>query len=119
MMLAIALTQAAAPPPPASDEVTVIGQRLKAWRGRVSTTLGITTCKTEVSTGDRAIDAIGCTALRGCWSEHRPAYAAALKAKDKPATIKVEAMLGDCLKTRRDALVSELAERRAGARVRS
>jgi hypothetical protein len=112
----LALARAGTPELPPANEVTVVGQRLKHWRGKVSTTIGITTCRTEVSTGDKEIDAIGCGALKGCWGEYRPAYAAAIKAKQRNEAERIEHMLGQCLKTRRDALVAEFVERRAAAK---
>lgn len=121
--LAAAMAQAspATPPADAADDIVVIGRRLHKWRGRIATTIGITTCKTLVSTGDAEIDDIGCKALKTCWGPARPRVEAA---RDKHLSedtrrqmlAAVTADLTACVKTTRDMLVAELADRRAAAR---
>lgn len=119
MLLALGLAQAVAPPP--VDEVTVIGRRLQHWAGRVSTTIGITTCRTTMSTGDREIDGIGCTAMRQCWPQYRQPMEAATGAK-LPADARqamiatVTADMRRCVVATRDPLIADLADRRAAAR---
>jgi len=116
MALALALTQVA-PAAPVPEDVVVVGRRLARWKGRITTTLGVTDCRTTRSTGDRELDAVGCRALTGCWSEHRPRYEAARDkglATDPRARMRAEAEAGltACLKDRRDALVAQLVARR-------
>ncbi len=123
MILAALALQVALPT--RTDEVTVIGQRLKTWRGAVRSSGGRTTCRTTKSTGDRQIDAIGCTALAGC-STPLEARMIAL-ARDKalaPADRKAKQTaindeLGRCMVARRDRGIAELADRRAAARTGS
>lgn len=123
MILAALALQVALPT--RADEVTVIGQRLKTWRGAVRSSGGKATCRTTKSTGDRQIDAIGCAALTGC-STPLEARMIAL-AKDKalaPAERKarqaaINDELGRCMVARRDKGIEELADQRAAARARS
>ena len=120
ILLALALAQADAPPPPTED-VVVIGERLKRWRGRIVTTPLGTSCRTVKSTGDREIDAIGCTAMERCWPETLPRLKAAHAKGVAPADRKrLEAEAAQafaaCGKPQRDALVDALRARRAVAR---
>lgn len=121
MLLALVLAQAAVMPPPVADEITVIGRRLQHWTGRVSTTIGITTCRTLKSTGDREIDTIGCTAARQCWPQYRHAMEVASDRKlpadtrrEMIATVKAD--MRPCVTATRDSLIAELADRRAAAK---
>jgi len=117
IVAALMLAQASPAPPPAMPEadVTVIGKRLSSWRGKVSMTFGITTCKTTRSTGDAAIDAVGCIALRRCWSEYRPQIAAARRNASEAGEIDTaEQGLGRCLKSTRDELVDQFVAQRRG-----
>ena len=67
MILAL-LSLAAAPLPAAvENEIVVIGFRLKNdWRGTLFKQDGRLGCKTTQSTGNQAIDAIGCGAIVTC-----------------------------------------------------
>ena len=123
LAFAVAIAQAspAIPPGDAADDIVVIGRRLHNWRGKVTTTIGITTCKTQVSSGDTEIDEIGCTALKTCWAQARPRYETARDRRlsadvRRQATESANAGLGACLKTTRDVLLVQLVERRAVAR---
>lgn len=119
---ALALVQVAAPPPAAApaDDIVVIGRRLQNWRGIVTTTFGITTCTTQISTGDKDIDAIGCTAFKTCWAPARARYNAAtdkkLAADDRKT--RTDAVLADikaCVVATRAPLIDALHDRRAAA----
>jgi hypothetical protein len=115
--VALMLAQASPATPPAAPEedVTIIGKRLASWVGKVSTTFGITTCRTTRSTGDAAIDAVGCTALKRRWSEYRPQIAAARRNAGTAGEVSpAERALGQCLKSTRDELVDQLATQRRG-----
>jgi hypothetical protein len=48
------------------SEIVVMARKSNRWRGSWTTVNGATTCRTEVSSGDVAIDAIGCTNLLVC-----------------------------------------------------
>jgi hypothetical protein len=126
MMLALLLAQAAlAPSPlvsPAEDEITVTGNRLNGWAGKVSDTFGIRNCRTTKSTGDKEIDAIGCRVLTDCFLPMKPRMIGAAKAagrdaeKRKAAQAPLNAELTECFKERRTALIIELLDRRAAKR---
>ena len=66
--LLLAAASAGAPPArEASNEIVVIGQKLeKRWKGHLVKDKGRLACKTKRSTGDAAIDAIGCGAMLHC-----------------------------------------------------
>jgi hypothetical protein len=128
MMLALLLAQAAAAPAPvatpAEDDIVVIGNKLKGWAGKVSETIGIRSCRTTKSTGDKEVDAIGCRVLTDCFVPMKPRMIAAAKAagrdaeKRKSAQAPLNAELTICFKERRTALITELLDRRAEARAR-
>ena len=68
-MLIAALALAAAQPaaePPVDNEITVIANKLRDWRGNWRLRKGAVTCKTTRSTGDKAVDALGCDAMVAC-----------------------------------------------------
>ena len=71
MSLAAIFLLAAAPvaaEPPADNEIVVVAHRLESWRGKLRSRRGALTCRTTRSTGDRAIDAIGCRAMTTCFA---------------------------------------------------
>jgi hypothetical protein len=122
MMLAVlALLQAQvaapAPPPAQQQEILVVGQRLKNWRGQMSTRNGSDHCRTLVSSGDADVDRVGCSAMAHCYALHRPALTEAFA---RPAATRaahpVYRLLGVCVRDQRDLLVADLAERRYQAR---
>ena len=72
--LAPALQSVSPAPGPATggadeDEVVVIGERLRRWAGTITSNPLGTRCRTTESTGDAAIDAIGCDAMTTCWPD--------------------------------------------------
>lgn len=69
-----ALFLAAAPSAlPAESDVIVVTRRLESWRGRLNSRPGEkAACRTTRSTGDRAIDAIGCQTLISCIAPVQP-----------------------------------------------
>lgn len=123
MILALLLMQAAAAPPdaPVSDEVVVIGERLKKWRASFRSRGGKLSCKVRESTGDAAIDAIGCGAMAACWPDAEPKFRASQAkglAKDERRRLMgiAEKAFGECMFARRKAGIAELADRRAAER---
>ncbi len=70
MVIALALAQPAAVP--ADSEITVLARRLNSWRGDWRLKGDTIRCKTTRSTGDRAIDAIGCKAFVACLTPRVP-----------------------------------------------
>lgn len=122
MFFALAL-QPAEPPPSVevARDIVVIGNKLKDWRARVYEKRGKMLCDTRASSGDKAIDAIGCTAMATCLTELRPRLIASADRK-RPATERkalnaaVAKDLGTCTTGRRDTLIADLAERRFQAR---
>ena len=127
-MLVLALAAQAAAPPPAEptdgQDVVVVGERLKGWSGKVSYTLGVQRCATTRSTGDRAIDRIGCRVLTDCFVQRQPRISAAAKDAGGDAERRRALMapiytdMKECLIARRAALVAELVgsrRRKAGS----
>lgn len=127
MMLALAaLVQPAAEPaeePAADNEILVIGRKLEDWRGTWRLNDGAVSCKTRRSTGDKAIDAIGCDAMVHCITPLTPQFAA-IEAANLPraeAQRQADAMLnaskiGDCVSARREAGIAALAAARRSQR---
>jgi hypothetical protein len=123
ILLALAL-QTAAPPPanPVAEEIVVIGEKMKAWRAAIHFGKKGTECTIKVSTGDAAIDGIGCSAMEQCWPEFHARFEAtrakgvtASDRKTRMAALNQE--LGTCVMARRDAAIAELADARVAARI--
>lgn len=116
--LLLATAPTAAPAAPA-DEIVVIGERLKAWRGKFGTKKGVASCRTTKSTGDKEIDAIGCSALSACIAPHVAQMQAIADMKLPKAERNrrlTDAMqpVGACVVEKRSDAIAELAARRAG-----
>ena len=122
-MIAAALVLAQVPVPDRATEVTVIGQRLRAWRGTVRSQGGKVACRTQASTGDREIDAIGCKALTACSTPMESRLIALAQnealapAARKAAQASINDELARCMTKRHDAAIQALAERRYAARI--
>lgn len=122
-MILAALLLAQVPVPDRATEVTVIGQRLRNWRGTVRSQGGKVACQTQTSTGDKEIDAIGCTALTACSTPMESRLIALAKDKTltrtarKTAQARINAELGRCMAKRHDAMIQALADRRYAARI--
>jgi hypothetical protein len=122
--LILLVLQGAAPSqqPAPSEDVVVIGERLKTWRGRIGdVSRNPIRCRTTKSTGDREIDRIGCETMTACFSQMRERIVAAGDRRQPKATreslrASVERDLGTCFDEHHDALVADLAERRFQAR---
>jgi len=122
--LALAAAQPAVEPAPeqsADNEITVVANRLRAWRGTWRVNKGAVSCKTKRSTGDKAIDAIACDAMVACIGPLAPRFAA-IEAS-KPGKAEMEQQLGslletekvgDCLSARHKAGVAALVAARKG-----
>ncbi|MCX9147557.1 hypothetical protein [Erythrobacter sp. WG] len=123
-MLLAALALAAAQPvaeAPADNEITVVANRLRNWRGTWRMNKGAATCKTKRSTGDKAIDGIGCDAMIQCMVPLAPRFSTIENAKLPKAEKeqRINALLAaekvyDCLFAKREAGIAALvAERRS------
>ena len=125
MMLAHTVQTAVAPPPQdgaVAEEIVVIGEKLKAWRAEIRFTKTGANCKIKVSTGDAAIDRIGCAAMEQCWPDFLPRFEATrakgVAAADRKArTAALNTELGACVMDRREALIAELADARVAGRI--
>lgn len=122
MFFALALQPAEPPPNVEVDrDIVVIGNKLKDWRARIYERRGKMLCQTRTSSGDKEIDAIGCTAMATCLTELRPRLIASVGRK-RPATERkalnaaAAKEFGTCTMGRRDTLIADLAERRFQAR---
>ncbi len=124
-MLILALTALAAitqvAPPSSDQEIVVIGRRLQSWSGKYSIKGSKMSCRTKRSTGDRAIDAIGCSAFETCAgqleSRIRASDVSGL-ARDARMTMKaaIKQDLSACVSTRRTELIAELSSQRSQIR---
>ena len=124
-LLLSAAAQAPAPPaapsPQVQSDMVVLGGKLKKFRTRVWSKGETMHCTTLKSTGDKELDAIGCTSASTCMSDLRPRLVASADRKLPAAERKrLKNAVGqewyDCTMARRDALIAELAERRWQAR---
>jgi hypothetical protein len=67
MIVAVALMLAAEPPELTVDqEIEVIAERMYDWTGRLGLSNGVLSCRTLETTGDKAIDDLGCAAMLHC-----------------------------------------------------
>lgn len=122
LSLALAAAEPVAEPAP-GNEITVIAQKLRGWRGKWTMQGEAVSCTTRRSTGDRAIDAIGCDAVVECVAPIAPQLAA-LEASDLPGdevsrrvdALREDAKIGACVVARRDAAIAALAEQRRRSR---
>lgn len=121
-LLALSLALAAAQPvaePPVDHEIEVIANKLRTWRGNWKLRKGAVACKTKRSTGDKAIDAIGCDAMVQCIAPIAPQFAALGEEKlpkdemnQRANALVAEAGIGDCIFSRRETGIAALAAER-------
>jgi hypothetical protein len=118
--IAVALLLAAAPAavPDPGSEIVVIARKLKTWRGNLQQVDGKLVCRTRRSTGDTAIDAIGCDGMLACYAPLQPqldAIAASnLRRAEKNRRMETAARSAiPCLDTYHDGAIDRLAAQRA------
>lgn len=125
MIAALALGAAAQPAaePPVDTEITVIANKLRDWRGNWRLRKGAVSCKTTRSTGDKAVDALGCDAMVACIAPIAPQIDAidVKKVGKEAAQQQVNglfeaARVSDCLTARREAGIAALAAARRSKR---
>ena len=117
MIAALLLAQAAAIAAP--DEVTVLGRRLGAWRGTVKANPFGTHCRTDQSTGDAALDRIGCETMLACWPAVRRNFdRAADKHLDAAERTRIDAgaraTMATCMAAERRTRLAALAATEGG-----
>lgn len=125
-LLVASLALAAAQPvaePPVVDEIVVMGNKLRDWRGSWRVRDGAVKCKTKRSTGDREIDAIGCDAMVTCMTPLVPQWQAIEDAKLPKAELERQlngllqsAKVTDCFTAARQQSIAALVSARRGAR---
>lgn len=121
---AILLAQAALPATTAdaqAEEIVVIGQKLQNWKGTWKSHKGGFLCKTTGSTGDKAVDAIGCGALTVCITPHVAEFQAIADSKDdrNSRNARITALMQSlmpCVTAERKRGIAALANQRAAAR---
>lgn len=120
--LALAAAQPVAEPP-VENEIEVIGNKLRDWRGKWRMRKGVGTCKTKRSTGDKAIDAVGCEAMVQCFQPIAERWEAINEAKLSRSEMNGQldalfksANVGDCVRDRRDAGIDALVVERRSKR---
>lgn len=117
MIAAILFAMQDAPPEAPPAEIVVIGTRLKDWRGTFRSRAGRITCRTTKSTGDAAIDALGCDTMVACLDPVAAQFDAVAEAtKDKAERARrLDALLQTrvpCLNETRRAAIARLAAER-------
>jgi hypothetical protein len=122
LLLALALQAAAAESAPQEEqEILVIAQKLKNWRGVWKPNKDNYTCKTKRSTGDKEIDQIGCDAMLVCARKYGPELQAISdSSKNKKEFAErskpISDEFGRCTFDAREKGVAALADRRAEER---
>ncbi|WP_086607005.1 hypothetical protein [Erythrobacter donghaensis] len=109
--------------PPVDHEIEVIANKLRTWRGDWKLSKGNVTCKTKRSTGDKAIDAIGCDAMVQCIAPIAPQFVALGESKlpkdemnRRADALLKDAGIGECVVSRREAGIAALAAARRSKR---
>ena len=120
-LITAALQTTAAPVPEVQRDIVVIGAKLTEFRTRVWSKDGKMFCRTKKSTGDKDIDAIGCTSAATCMADLRPRLVASADRKLPAAERKrlaneVGRDWYTCTMAKREGMIAELAERRWQAR---
>jgi hypothetical protein len=125
-LIVATLALAAAEPvaePPAGNEIEVIGRRLRKWRGSWNLIGDAIGCQTTRSSGDKAVDAIGCNAVVDCMQPLAPQWKALTEArlpdhelKSKANALLQEAGISECVAAKREAGIAALAEQRRSKR---
>lgn len=125
VLTALALTQVEAPAaePPIDNEIVVLGNKLRDWRGSWRVRDRVMKCKTKRSTGDRAIDAVGCNAMVTCMTPLAPQWKAIEDADLPKAELESRlngmlqsAKVGDCFATVREQGIAALVAARRSKR---
>lgn len=119
LLLALAMQIASDPVTARQDEIVVIGQKQKNWRGNLKHKKGVPFCKTTRSTGDKEIDKIGCDAMIICFPIHGSSLMKLAKQYKKKSEFNaaakpIYAEMGNCVFKNRDQGISELADKRLG-----
>jgi hypothetical protein len=117
LLLAMAPDGAAAPPA-IENEITVIGKRLRDWRAVIRVKNGVPKCSIKRSTGDAAIDAIGCDAMLSCLPRFAPEFRAIPSDLDRATrdrrSAEISQRMAACVEARNDVLIAALVAQRRG-----
>lgn len=125
ILLAMQPVATATPPSPADPvatdpEIVVTAEKFAKWRGYSKRKDGQWRCKTRLSSGDKAIDAISCDTLVACQRERDADYDAMLKLGDKTARQKagqyIMQQVGACMTERRKAALIALRDQRRASK---
>ena len=119
LLLALAMQIASDPVTARQDEIVVIGQKQRNWRGNLKHKKGVPFCKTTRSTGDKEIDKIGCDAMIICFPIHGSSLMKLAKQYKKKSEFNaaakpIYAEMGNCVFKNRNQGISELADKRLG-----
>jgi hypothetical protein len=107
--------------PSVENEIEVIGNKLRNWSSSFKLRKGAVDCKTKRSTGDKAIDAIGCNAVVRCTTPFAGEWQAindskgskAEKSQQLAAIFKGNAVTDCVVQDRNDGIAALAAERRS------
>jgi hypothetical protein len=109
----LSLAASADPSPAQPEEVTVMARRLKDWRGTVTKKGDGLVCETKASTGDAAIDDVGCKTMVNCLLAEREALKLPVKDRTPEWHKAMNGKLSGCMDAEHARLLSELADARA------
>ncbi|MDB5677084.1 hypothetical protein [Sphingomonas bacterium] len=119
-LLAIGQTAATDPPPPdpSNDIIVRSIRKLDDWRAVLIFQDDTPTCRVVKSTGDAAIDAVGCATMVQCFVTTKPQFAAlnnrALSAsKRRSMRLAANRAMEECFKTTRRTMMVDLTNRRS------
>lgn len=103
------------------QEIVVIGRKLDRWTAQYVVRGARIDCRTEKSTGDQEIDAIGCSAFNACVGQLRGRIDESDRKDLKKGTRKrmkaaIKRDLAACVSVQRDELIADLVDRRFHSR---
>ncbi len=123
ILIALALQSAVVAPAGADtveQDIVVTASKLDRWKGKFSLRGEKFKCKTTQTSGDKAIDPIGCAAIVQCIEPHRAELRQSDdKALGVPAQIAIKQAifdaLGPCVRDTRKAMVADFVAKRRAA----
>ena len=120
LLALLALQSAPTQVVPAAGDIGVIANKLRGFRSEWRLHKGKFTCKTKTSTGEKAIDAIGCKAIETCISPIAPQIQTIADSnlgratKDRSINALMQSAMPCMDQTRHDGIAALAAQRAGG-----